>query len=103
MYKKWKDKHKIEGGLIGGEEGGARSLPPGRRGTGKIHRRCQSGKNGSTGRGGKRGKDKEVGDLKPKNLILQKRRRKEVMAQRKKWKQKEPGQKKHNGGRKTKK
>ena len=98
VYKKWKDKHKIEGALIGGEEGGARSLPPRHRGMGKRPRRCQPGKKGSSVRDGK-----EVGDLKPKNVILQKRRRKEMMAQRKKLKQKEIGQKRQNGGGKTKK
>ena len=132
MYKKWKDKHKIETLTREEEEGqGAGSQTHGHRGLGRLPRKFgYGGKKGAVkpgwkkGRemksGGKKGREmksggkmgrevkpggktgREVADLKPKNLILMKRRRKEVMEQRMKLKRKGQGQTREHG-RKNKK
>ncbi len=92
VYQKWKHKHKIESHCAGEEE--QETGIHRHRGIGRMHKRFQKGKKGSTQSGGK--KHREAGDLKPKNMILQKRRRKQVMDERKKLKRKMDSNQKRN-------
>ena len=96
-YQRWREKYKIDTPLGGQEEAAVSNVWPrgrGRKGQ-KFHRGGETGQGKVGGRyelGGQRGggrsqrggrsqtgKKQEVADLKPKQVILQKRRRKELM------------------------
>ena len=83
-YQRWRDKYKIDTPLCGQEEEEGRTSF-GKKGQGSRQQMFQRGgqRGKEKGRGGRK-RRKEVADLKPKGVILQKRRRKELLEHRKK-------------------
>ena len=99
LYKKWRERHKIDAMLTGEEEredvegGGWRGeVGGGRRGRGRGR-----GRGGRGGREGGRVNGRMVGDLKTREQILKKRKKKEYQAARREHRSKRAGPKRGRG------